>query len=229
MLAELVNSKAKAKILNFLALNQSKSFTPSEISRFCNLSKSRASELLREFEKKQAVSKKNIGKSIVYTLLQNNKIKILIELFKKDSLSTDEIINEFIGKYKKQFSSSLVSAILFGSYARGTAREDSDINLLIIVDEKEKQIKQNFINNLTTEFLVKYKKRFSPILISQEEIEKKAYWPNPIFYGILLSYTILYDKQKFFEKILEIVKMQIKDKKPIYVEGGKKWELAKMI
>jgi hypothetical protein len=70
--------------------------------------------------------------------------------------------------------------------------------------------------------------KISPILVEPEEIKMHAKWPNPIFYGIILGYNILFDKE-FFESIIGIVRERIKKKDPIYIEGDKEWRLMKLI
>ena len=44
-------------------------------------------------------------------------------------------INEYVKEIKKQYNISAI--ILFGSYAKGTADEDSDIDIAIILDDFE--------------------------------------------------------------------------------------------
>ena len=53
----------------------------------------------------------------------------------KKTISKDILnsINEFIEEIKKQYD--VTAIILFGSYAKGTAHEDSDIDIAIISDD----------------------------------------------------------------------------------------------
>ncbi len=142
----------------------------------------------------------------------------------------EKILNEFVEKCKKKFGKNLVSIVLFGSYARGKARETSDIDVLVIAKKLPSNVweRDKIIEEIVLEFLFKYGKRFSPILVTENEIRKHAKWPNPLFYGILLGYKSLYGKE-FFEEVMNIVKNVIKEKKPIFVEGGKEWDLEKLI
>lgn len=55
-----------------------------------------------------------------------------------DKKSAIERVKEFAELVKKQFS--VITIILYGSYAQGTAREDSDIDVAIVVDT----IKEDF-------------------------------------------------------------------------------------
>ena len=50
-----------------------------------------------------------------------------------------KILDEFLQKCKQKFGDNLISIILFGSYARGTATEYSDVDLLIIAKNLPKR------------------------------------------------------------------------------------------
>lgn len=53
-------------------------------------------------------------------------------LLKKDKL--DILLNQYIGILKNIYKDKLLKVVLFGSYARGDAREDSDIDIFAIID-----------------------------------------------------------------------------------------------
>ena len=53
-------------------------------------------------------------------------------------MKTKEAIEEFKKEIKKLYGNRLKHIILYGSYARGGATEDSDIDLLIVLERKVK-------------------------------------------------------------------------------------------
>jgi len=57
-----------------------------------------------------------------------------ITVMPKDELL--EILREVKEKLKEILGEDLVEVILFGSYARGDAREDSDVDVLVVVRRK---------------------------------------------------------------------------------------------
>lgn len=227
---EAINSKVKTKILKFLTLNKDKEFILSDIAKYVKISKSRASEVLREQEEREVVKSRLIGKSIIYSLnLENENTKLILEFFERSRSGIEKILEEFVLSCKKKFSKNLVSVILFGSYARGTAHEHSDIDLLVVLNklpedwrEKDKLMEEEVIF-----FLNKYHERIFPVLTTAEALEKNAEWPNPLFYGILLGYKAIYNPS-YFENVMKTVKFRVKEKRPIYVESGKKWQLARI-
>ena len=68
------------------------------------------------------------------------------------------IEHKIIKGMKRQFGSKLVSVVLFGSQARGTADEHSDIDLVVIAEEVPKDWRRQ--DEMITEL------RMSPGLIS---------------------------------------------------------------
>ena len=54
-------------------------------------------------------------------------------------ISNDPVLNSLIGRLKDYFGDDLDQVILFGSYARGEERADSDIDLFVVVSKYEKR------------------------------------------------------------------------------------------
>lgn len=149
-----------------------------------------------------------------------NKIKI-----KLNQKRYEKPLEEFVSKILKRFNDEVVSIILFGSVARSAATEYSDIDLLIIT---ERENREEFDTEVLS-CLLKYGVRIFPITCSKEEIEFSVAHGNPLFYGILTGYKLIYDKEEFFVENFRKVAERVKKEKPIFISGGEKWELAKMI
>lgn len=66
----------------------------------------------------------------------------------------NDILEKIENKLKERFQNNLKCLILYGSWAKGTARQDSDIDLLAIFDKKDKNIKKavaDIVSNIETE------------------------------------------------------------------------------
>jgi len=51
-------------------------------------------------------------------------------------------VTEFVERVRQQFDGQLVSAILFGSRARGEAQPDSDMDILVVMSSADPQVRR---------------------------------------------------------------------------------------
>ena len=56
-----------------------------------------------------------------------------------------EAVNEFVRRVKEKYEDKIDSIILFGSVARGEAKEDSDIDVLIVVKKEDFRLRRVLI------------------------------------------------------------------------------------
>ncbi|CVK20885.1 MULTISPECIES: nucleotidyltransferase domain-containing protein [Sporomusa] len=68
------------------------------------------------------------------------------------------IMNEIVYSMKDIFGSKLRQVILFGSYARGEQEEDSDMDIMVLVDLNDSELNQynNVIAEVITDISIKY-------------------------------------------------------------------------
>jgi predicted nucleotidyltransferase len=140
-----------------------------------------------------------------------------------------KILDEFLQRCKQKFGDNLISIILFGSYARGTATEYSDVDLLIIAKNLPKRRIERYkiIRDIILDFIYEYEINLSPILIKPEELSHKNI--SPLIYGILTGYKVIYDKNNFWKNYLERIKPIIKERKPVFIDEEKEWKIADLI
>ena len=84
-----------------------------------------------------------------------------------------EILQRYVDDLHKLYGSQLKSVILYGSYARGDFRADSDIDIMVLVDLADEEIREkghdlsnvtfeyNFDNDLTIMQIVKNSDHFN--------------------------------------------------------------------
>lgn len=125
----------------------------------------------------------------------------------------DEFIErKIIEEMKRYFGSELVSVVLFGSQARGTADEHSDIDLVVIAEGipydwwEQKEI----INELTMSPKL-FALPVSIILKSPEVVKASLDAVQPLLFGILKSYRVLYDPENFFETQAQIYRERMRE------------------
>jgi len=129
MLLDLLIKSSEQKILSLFAMNPDQSFYGRQISRRLKISLGAVHGALLLFEKLGVLLSQNIGKTKLYRMESFNPI---INAFK--ILNTLLIIEPLIESLKKNSR----RIILYGSYSTGTFTSESDLDLFIVSDEKEK-------------------------------------------------------------------------------------------
>lgn len=69
-------------------------------------------------------------------------MKALVEL-EQLSQKEQEAINSFLHKLEKRYTERILSVRLFGSRARGEARPDSDVDIAVIVDQDDPELRRS--------------------------------------------------------------------------------------
>ena len=86
-----------------------------------------------------------------------------------------EILKDFTKRIEEYFGESLIKVLLYGSYARGDNKENSDIDIMILTTLSDKEITEieNDIYDIAYDFLMDYGVDIS-VIIKNEDIFK--YW-----------------------------------------------------
>jgi predicted nucleotidyltransferase len=140
--ADLLNSRAKQSVLKFVLFPGFKD-TAKGVSQLARVPLMTAHRVLRSYEDAGLVKSRDVGNSIEWSLNEDGyAYKALAPLYKtlfKAPVALDkmkEVIKEDLQKRM------VLEAKLFGSMARGDYDENSDIDLLVVVDSMED--KKNF-------------------------------------------------------------------------------------
>jgi predicted nucleotidyltransferase len=105
----------------------------------------------------------------------------------------EKSLSAFLEKLKKQEKDNLLQVILFGSVARGDAREESNMNVLILLKEENSEICDR-IRDLAVESDFdegECRTDLSPLVFSLDEYQKCPF--EPIFQHIEEEGFVLYD------------------------------------
>ena len=96
--------------------------------------------------------------------------QIIIFLFKKagDPVSavTRDLLKNYTEGIQRTYGKSLDAVILYGSYARGDYTEDSDIDIMILVDLSEEEIQKSRdrVSDFTYDFNMDYDLLIMPVV-----------------------------------------------------------------
>lgn len=172
--------------------------TTKEIENRSRYSHERAYSTLRLLGKKSILSKKKIGKALVYSIKKFDDSAYLAftyySLNNKNTFSEKyshawKAIDEFVNKVK------LEMAVLFGSYSKGEAKERSDVDILCANGNSKTE-------KIALPLRHKYNLKISPVIVDKEDFrniksENHELWEELIKFGIVpkgqeLFYDLVY-------------------------------------
>jgi predicted nucleotidyltransferase len=81
------------------------------------------------------------------------------------------LLAEYRERLSAKFGARLVELRLFGSYARGTAREDSDVDVAVVLDRVDSHAERVFPMELAGALVVEHGLVIVPIVLSTQELE----------------------------------------------------------
>ncbi len=187
MLEDIVDSKIKAKIVKVF-IKRKEALHVSEMARLAKVSKSRASECLRELSEKGILEGKVIGRNTVYSVSSNAIAKSVMKAFGQEEVLLDKISKSFIDEIKRLKKDRPISIALFGS-ALNELKFGSDIDFFVVDGEKEKFYE--VAGKLTERFGF----RISVLVMCQNELRKKARAGEEFAINLLANHKLLYGKK----------------------------------
>lgn len=109
-------------------------------------------------------------------------------------VSIQSLLEKYTKELEKLYGKHLRSVILYGSYARGDYREDSDIDIMILLDLPDLDIKgyRHELSELTFDFNMDYDLDIKPMAKSEEHFRKWA-GVYPFYENVIREGVKLYD------------------------------------
>ena len=89
-------------------------------------------------------------------------------------VTIEQLLNQSVGLLRQIYGNHLKTVILYGSYARGDYKEDSDIDIMILLDMEDMDIKRfrHDLSGITFDFNLDHDLDIKPIAKSKEHFEK---------------------------------------------------------
>ena len=139
------------------------------------------------------------------------------------------VLKALVEKLFERFRDDLISVVVFGSVARGEARKESDLDLLLVIRnlprsrfrrqdlfmEVEEELEE-LLRRLEEEG---YMVDFSPILKTPEE----AMRISPLYLDMVYDAIILFDRDDFFKKVLDRLRKRLEELGARRIRLGKLW------
>ena len=130
------------KILELFTRGYDQAYYIREVQKLISVSPRTAQLILEDLEKKAVLESKTKGKIKSYTLRKNSvarEFMILTEVYKKIVFQQKSLLREIIEKISPHIDGI---AVIFGSYAKGIEKKESDIDVFIAGKGEGKEIEK---------------------------------------------------------------------------------------
>lgn len=154
--AELFRGPKTIALVSFFLTHPTGRFLQRDIISSTRLAKATASKELSRLEEIGLITVESIGKAKLHRL---NREAPYVKHLKRFYNLVSPVVQEFLEPLRPR----LVKAILFGSFARGEDREDSDVDILLVGDVPETAAQAS-----ARAVLSRHKKTISFIIRAQE-------------------------------------------------------------
>lgn len=141
-------------------------------------------------------------------------------------VSLDINLRRYVDVLQRRYGDDLVSVVLFGSRARGDAKPESDIDVLVVVRDLPRRRWDRYegIPALGREVSEEFGDAVTPILLTPEE----AQHVKPYYLGMLSGHVILRDQGGLFAGVLERLRRRLDElgsRRYVDEDGYEYWDL----
>ncbi len=185
------------KILSLFTKNYEKEYYIREVEKLIKVSSRTALVTLAKLEKKGILESKTKGKIKAYSIKKtvlSREFFLLTEQYKRiEFLEKNHIVKEVIEK-TEEYLQGIV--IVFGSYAKGIQKEDSDLDIFIVGKFDEKKIKET-----GNKYGLNINIKSYPMNIFEKEIRNYI-----LLKEIIENHIIIKDAEGFVRRVIKWIK-----------------------
>lgn len=171
-LDDIFGQYSKLKLLRFLLKSQTQ-MNGREIAKNVGLSHVKVHTALKDLTKQGIVSMRSVGSSLVYWL---NEEHFLVKEIIRPAFEKEDGLFEYISRLilKEISKPKPLSIILFGSFAKGSALADSDIDVVIVYPRsKNKAVISNELRDAEKKITSLFGNHLSSVPLSIDEFQNK--------------------------------------------------------
>ena len=154
-------------------------------------------------------------------MIQREEVAKLSEIKDEIRQILKEVLEEILTRFRKE----LVSVVLFGSYARGSPHQRSDVDLIVIVENLPQGWRERGALELSIEQLgLKLGRAIQVILMEPADVRYSTENIAPLMLEIHDAHFCLFDRENFFQR--EMVRFsEDLEKRGVRKLGPHKWEV----
>lgn len=188
----------KLQIINLLWKNQDIAMTINEIAKHLNGTYSYINRVVLRLVKENSIVKKTVGHAFQCSLNKASEktkaLLILSEVSKKEEyFQKHEKLALLFTDFQKELPSTIVSIVLFGSYAKETFSKESDIDLLVLTNYPTD------ITRFVRKIHILHGKTISPLIFTQEEFQQRK--NEPVIKEIIKNHIIIQGAEQFIAEV----------------------------
>ncbi len=167
-LEDVLSSPVRVRVARLMTDLPDSELTGRELSRLISVSHSSIQGAMKVLVAKGLINRKTVGRAHLYRTNQDSYLfGTLQRLFREER----DVNQGLTGELKSAFGKESVSVTLFGSFARGTAGPQSDVDVLVITSSPESTAET--AHRLGMRFLRRYGLRLSAKILTPRELRRK--------------------------------------------------------
>ncbi len=169
-LEEVLGNKISITLLRTMINYKGKIFTVRGLAEQAKVTPNEAALTIHDLERLGIVKIQPVGRA--YQLDLNKKSYILNKIIEPIIESEKNTLTEILGLLKKHLDTKkIITAVIFGSVVKGQEKIDSDIDLLVVSNDREHAIAQ--ISEATEQIFSIFHGSISPIIFAEKEFKTK--------------------------------------------------------
>ncbi len=184
-----IGGRASIKILRTLVRYKGKVFTVRELARNSGVSHPEVSKVLKNLERRGVVRLQPVGRAYQVILNEESYVfrSALEPLIKAEENTLNALVSEIQPFFKKR---GIISVAIFGSVAKGLDTEASDVDILIIAEDREAA--NDSVARASAAAISKFGVGLSPLIMCRLEFIKSQ--NRDLLKSILSSYRMVWGK-----------------------------------
>jgi len=208
VLEDILGTKTAIRMLRVFCLNPNRFFFEKEIAELAGVGAGVNRDTLQKLSAKKILEKEKRGRMNYYRLnLKNELAGKIMELFNMEagkyptlSYTHQSMLSYYISKIETICKNNLSFVVLYGSVARGTAGPASDVDVQVVLGEKQNISK---INSLTIRTSEKFRINISAEILDLQGLKTLIKSREPIIKEIQNEGIVLYGDEKGYRKLLK--------------------------